>query len=482
MFDVLVVGAGVVGCAVARELSRYALKIGVVEAKDDVAMGATKANSAIVHAGFDAAPGSNKAKFNVLGNNLFEPLCRELGVPFIRNGSLVVAFAESEMAHLEELLERGTGNGVPELEILSQAELRKREPNISPEAVGALWAPTGGICCPYDLAFRLAENAAANGVQFRFNAPVEKVERCGDGWKLTLGGGVTLETKCVVNAAGVYSDILNNQVSAKHYNIRPRRGEYIMLDKSEAGCFSATMFQVPSAAGKGILISPTVDGTIIVGPTSDWIEDRSDTETSDFGLEQVKRVAARTWPGLPLRKAITTFSGIRAHETTGHDFVLGEPDDAPGFFNALGVESPGLTSSPAIGRYLAGHVAAKLGAAKKTEFSSDCGLWPKIREMMAAQIEECVARDPAYARVICRCETVSEAEIRAAIRCRVGARSLDGVKRRTRCGMGRCQGGFCTPRILDILSEELGIPQEEVTKSGGASKLLVGRLFGEDRQ
>jgi L-2-hydroxyglutarate oxidase LhgO len=459
--DVIVVGAGVVGCATARELSRYNLNVTVLEAGSDVAEGASKANSAIVHAGFDAKPGTNKAKFNVLGNRMFEDVCRELKVPFRRNGSLVLAFGAEEEKSLADLADKAAKNGVP-VEIIDRDELRRREPNVSPEATSALWAPTGGICCPYELTFRYAENAAANGVVFRFDAKVTGFANDGALWTVTCEDGRVFKTRAVVNCAGIRSDELNNLVSATKYAIEARRGEYLMLDKDEDGTFSATMFQVPSKMGKGILVSPTVDGTVIVGPTAEDIPDKDDKATTYEGLEKVKAGARRTYPGLPLGKVITEFSGLRAHETTVGDFILGEAPDAPRFFNAVGVESPGLTSAPAIGVWMAEKVSAALGATKKNPavISKDVSWWPKTREMKPEALAELVERDPSFGRVVCRCEEVTEGEIRAAIRARVGARTLDGIKRRTRSGMGRCQGGFCTPRLIEILGAELGLPPE----------------------
>jgi L-2-hydroxyglutarate oxidase LhgO len=459
--DVVVIGAGVVGSMTARALSRFNISVCTLEAGSDVAEGASKANSAIVHAGFDAKPGSKKAEFNVKGNNLFEGVCKELGVPFRRNGSLVVAFSEEEIEGLKELEVRAKQNGVP-VELISQEELRRREPNISPEATAALWAPTGGICCPYELTFRSAENAAANGVQFIFDAKVVNFEKTDDGWNVILEEGRSIKAKAVINCAGLASDTLNNLVSATKYNIQPRRGEYLMLDREEENSFTSTIFQVPTKMGKGILVSPTVDGTVIVGPTAQDIEDKDDTATTFDGLEAVKAGAMKTYPSFPLNKVITEFSGLRAHETTVGDFILGEVADAPGFFNALGVESPGLTSAPAIAEWLAEQVAAKLGAAKKEEsqISKDTSHWPITREMSKQELAELIMKDPAFGRVICRCESITEGEIRASIRARVGARTLDGIKRRTRSGMGRCQGGFCTPRIIEILGEELGLQPE----------------------
>jgi len=472
MSDVIVIGAGVIGCAVARELSRYALSVRVLERSCDVAEGATKSNSAIVHAGFDAKPGTNKARFNVLGNARFEALCRELGVPFQRNTSLVVAFSEEEAPRLEELRARGEKNGVPGLRVVGRDAVHALEPNIGREACAALVAPTGGICCPYELTFRLAENAAANGAEFVFNCGVRTVSRCGEGWRVETDDGRLFDARAVVNAAGLYADVLNNQVSAEKLVITPRRGEYLMIDKAYAGAFRATVFQTPTPLGKGVLVSPTVDGTLIVGPTAENIDDKADTRTTAQGLEKIRQAARRTWNELPLAGVIATFAGLRARGDRD-DFVLGEAPDAPGFFNAAAMESPGLTAAPAVGVWLAEKMAGKLGAEPKATFVGDAGHWPVFRLMGAAARAAAIARDPAYGHMVCRCETVTEAEVRAAVRCRIGARTLDGVKRRTRAGMGRCQGGFCTPRIVELLCEELGLEPEQITKFGGVSNLLT---------
>lgn len=472
MTDVIVIGAGVVGCATARELARYALRVVVLEKGSDVAEGATKSNSAIVHAGFDAKPGTLKARFNAAGNAQFEPLCRELGVPFQRNTSLVVAFSPEELPRLEELKARGEENGVPGLRLVGRDELAALEPHIGREARAALLAPTGGICCPYELTFRLAQDAAANGVEFAFNCGVRSVARNGSGWRVETADGRSLAARAVVNAAGLYADVFNNQVSAEKLSIRPRRGEYLMMDKAYAGTFRATVFQVPTALGKGVLVSPTVDGTLIVGPTADEVDGRDDTRTTAAGLAKIRQSAVRVWNDLPLSGVIATFAGLRAHGDRG-DFVLGEPSDAPGFFNAAAIESPGLTAAPAIAEWLAERIGETLNTQRSTLNVQQGRHWKTFRGMTDAERAEAIQGDPAYGRIVCRCEAVSEAEIRAAIRCRLGARTLDGVKRRTRAGMGRCQGGFCTPRIVEILCEELGLEPEQVTKFGGGSNLLA---------
>ncbi len=482
MYDVIIIGAGVVGCSVARELTRYTLrKIGVLEAGSDIAEGATKANSAIVHAGFDALPGSKKAFYNVYGNQIFGRVCEELKVPFQRNGSLVLAFSDDDRKTLEDLLARGRQNGVEGLEIIDQAALRAREPNVSPDAVAALWAPSGGICCPYELAFRMAENAAVNGAAFMFDRRVTDIRRLdnGSGWEIRTADGSRYETRAIVNAAGVHADEINNKINPVKYHIQPRRGEYFMLDRSECGAFTSTIFQVPGPMGKGVLVSPTVDGTVIVGPTSEDVDDKEDTATTAAGMEKVARLARRSFPSLPMRKVITNFSGLRAHETTVGDFVIGPVDGAPDFYNMLGIESPGLTSAPGIAATWGQRIAQGLGARLKpsAEYSGDAGWWPKMRELSPCERARAIQADPAFGRVVCRCETVTEGEIRAAIRARVGARTLDGVKRRTRCGMGRCQGGFCTPRILEILSEEL----RRRTEDGRPANAMPVEAFLESR-
>ena len=472
MRDVVVIGAGVVGCAVARELARLSLRVTVLEKACDVAEGASKSNSAIVHAGFDAKPGTHKARFNVRGNALFEPWCRELAVPFQRNTTMVVAFAPEDRSRLEELKARGELNGVRGLRIVDGTEACALEPNLNREVCAALVAPTGGICCPYELTFRLAEHAAANGAEFRFSCGAAGVSRCGGGWRVETGGGQAFEARVIVNAAGLYADVFNNQVSEEKLTITPRRGEYLMVDKLYAGAFRSTVFQVPTAMGKGVLVTPTVDGTLMAGPTADDVGDKADTRTTAAGLEKIRQSATRVWPGFPADGVIATFAGLRAHGDRG-DFVLGEPPDAPGFFNAAAIESPGLTAAPAIAEWLAEGVAKTINAPCSTHNVKRAAHWKPFREMTDAERAAAVARDPAYGRIVCRCESVSEAEIRAAIRCRIGARTLDGVKRRTRAGMGRCQGGFCSPRIIAILCEELGLEPEQVTKFGGGSWLLM---------
>ena len=472
MYDVIIIGAGVTGCAVARYLSRYQGSALVLERAEDVCCGTSKANSAIIHAGFDAAHGSLMAKMNVQGNRMLPELAKELDFPFRRNSSLVVCMSEEDMPRLRALYENGVKNGVEGLEIVDAQRLHELEPNVSKNAVAALWAPTGGIVCPFNMTIALAENANANGVDFRFNTKVTGFTRGEEGWTVHTEQG-DFQTRYVVNAAGVYADVLHNMVSARKLHITPRRGDYCLLDRQVGGFVSHTVFQLPGKLGKGVLVSPTVHGNIIVGPTAIDIEDRDGTNTTAAGLEELIAKAGISVDNLPIRQTITSFAGLRAHEDH-HEFVIGEAEDAPGFVDCAGIESPGLTSAPAIGLTVAELLREKLGLRKKEDFiATRKGLLdPKFltKEAYQALIRE----NPAYGQIICRCEQVTEGEIIDAIRRPLGARSLDGVKRRTRAGMGRCQAGFCSPRVLEILARELGVSQAEITKCGGASRLIVG--------
>ena len=469
MYDVVVIGGGVVGCAIARELSRYRLDVCLVEREEDVCTGTSKANSAIVHAGFDAKPGSMKARFNVEGSRMMEQLCRDLDISYDRCGSLVLCFDEQDRPKLEQLLQRGIENGVEGLEIVEAERLHDMEPALSAGAVAALYAPTGAIICPFGLTYALAENAAANGVQFRFDTCVERIERTQEGFAVHTNTGV-IESRTVVNAAGVYADVLHNQLCENKLKIVPRRGEYCLLDRKDGKLVSRTVFQLPSALGKGVLVSPTVHGNLLIGPTAEDQESRESTVTTASGLASATAMAGLSVPNLPMRDVITSFAGLRAHITEGaDDFVIGESVD--GFFEATGIESPGLTSAPAIGSYLAGLVAQKLKAEGKENFIPvRRGIAP-VKEMTFDERKELIEQDAAYGQVICRCEQITEGEIVEAIR--RGARSLDGVKRRVRAGMGRCQGGFCAPRVMEILARELGESYMALTKSGGESRLLV---------
>lgn len=472
MYDVMIIGAGVSGSACARELARYKLNICVVERAEDVCSGTSKANSAIAHAGFDADQGSLMAKLNVQGNKMMEELSKELDFEFIRNGSLVVCTREEDRRNLQALLENGIANGVEGLRIVEREELLAMEPNISDEAVAALYAPTGGILCPFGLNIALAENACVNGVEFKFDTEVLNIEKTDGGWKLVTSNG-DYETKVVVNAAGVYADKFHNMVSDDKMTIVARRGDYYLLDKTAGKHVSRTIFTLPNEFGKGVLVSPTVHGNLIVGPTANDIDDKEGTNTTRAELDEVTVKSAVNVKNVPLRQVITSFAGLRAHEL-GHEFHIRELPEAPGFVDCAGIESPGLTSSPAIGCMVADIVAGILKPEKNPDFVGTRKGIVRPSEMSLEERNELIKKEPAYGNIICRCEMITEGEILDAIRRPLGAKSLDGVKRRTRAGMGRCQAGFCSPRTMEILSRELHIDMSQVTKSGGESRLIVG--------
>ena len=476
MFDIVIIGAGVTGCAVARELSRYSAKILVLEKEEDVCSGASKANSAIIHAGYDAAAGSLMAKLNVLGNRMMDELTKELDVAFKRTGSLVVCLNEEDRPALERLYQNGLKNGVEQLRIIEKEELRAMEPNISPNAAAALYAPTAGIICPFGLTIAFAENAYANGVEFRFNTEVAGISVAEGGFRVETPDG-PISTKVVVNAAGVYADIIHNMVCPKKIHITPRRGDYFLLDKNTGDFVRHVIFPLPGKFGKGMLVAPTIHGNTIVGPTAIDIEDRGGTNTTAEGLSELMKKAGSTVKDLPIRQVITSFAGLRAHED-GHEFIIDEAEGVPGFIDCAGIESPGLTSSPAIGKLVGDRIRDKMNLEPNPHFNGRRSgvLDPKAlgKEERAKLIRE----KPAYGNIVCRCEGVSEGELLDAIHRPLGAKSLDGIKRRTRAGSGRCQAGFCTPRTLGILSRELGVAQIELTKCGGSSRIIAGTVKG----
>ncbi len=472
-FDAVVIGGGVTGCAVARELSHYELHIALVEREEDVCSGTSKANSAIVHAGHDAVPGSVKARFNVEGNQMMGELAKDLDFEFERNGSLILCFAEEDRPALQELYDKGIKNGVPDLKIITGDEARTMEPNVSDAVVAALYAPTGGIVCPFGLTIALAENACDNGVEFLFNTKVDNVVKTETGYDLQTGDGV-IHTTYVINAAGVYADEIHNMVSGRKLHITPRKGDYCLLDKEAGNHVHHTIFQLPGKLGKGILVTPTIHGNLLTGPTAKNIEDKESTATTALELAEIMEKGSVSVKNVPFRQVITSFSGLRAHED-GDDFIVGEAEDAPGFFDAAGIESPGLTSAPAIGVYLAEEVAKKAGAAKKADWNKTRKGFVRPEKMTMEERAALIKEHPEYGTIICRCEGVSEGEIIDAINRTLGAVSLDGIKRRVRQGMGRCQAGFCTPRTMEILARERGIEMEQICKNAPGSNMLTGQ-------
>ena len=475
MYDVAVIGCGVIGAAAAFELSKYQLRVLVLERENDVAMGASRANSAIIHAGYDPKPGTLMARLNVLGNEMAEGLCRDLSVPFQRVGSLVLAFSEEEMETVRELYDRGEKNGVPGQRILTGEQVREMEPEASEKVVGALYAPSAGIINPWDYTLAFAETAVRNGAEIRLNAAVEGIERQGDHYLLHTAAG-DVEAKYVVNAAGVESGRIHEMVAEKTFTILPNRGEYYLMDKCEGGRARHVLFQCPNKDGKGVLVAPTTGGNLIVGPNAEGVTDAHRVNNTAAGMAFVQKKAILSVPGLNFRNSIRNFAGIRANSDKD-EFQIGVA--AENFIDLAGIKSPGLSSAPAI-------------ALECVELLKQCGLHfePKanpvttrkkvrFRKLNDEEKQAAIRENPLYGRVICRCETITEGEIVDAIHSPIPPCSLDGVKRRAGTGMGRCQGGFCGPRVLDILARELKRNPMDILQDGEGSNILLSETKRE---
>lgn len=469
MFDVIVIGGGVTGCATLRELSKYNLKLALLEKEEDVCSGTSKANSAIVHAGHDAKSGTLKARLNVRGNKLIRELSSELNFAYQNNGSLVLCFDENDYPKLEELYNRGIANGVEGLKILNHDETLALEPNLSDEVKYSLLCETGGIVCPFEMNIALAENAVANGAEAIFNYEVNSIVKEDDYYLINN----EIKTRAIVNAAGVYGDVLHNLVCADKVKITPRKGDYCLLDRDVGNLVSHTIFQLPSALGKGVLVTPTVHGNILIGPSATDIDDKEATATTRDDLDYIISASKRSLKNIPFNKTITSFSGLRARGNTG-DFIIKESAD--NFFDAIGIESPGLTSAPAIGEMLCEMVISKLKVSKKDNFVSTRKGIPHLANLTIEERAKLIKENPLYGNIICRCCDVSEGEIVDSINRPMGATSLDGVKRRSGACMGRCQAGFCNPKIIEILARELGIKEEDVCKNNSKSKMLIGKI------
>ena len=472
-YDVVVIGAGVVGALISLELSKKDIRVAILDKCNDVAMGTTKANSAIVHGGFDAANGTLKAKLNVRGTALMPQLCADLAVPYRNNGSLVLAFSEEEMEHVHTLYERGQKNGVPRLSVIDKAAVKAMEPHVSDEVVGALLSETAGIVCPYELTIAATEVAVTNGVEFLRNCAVESIQANNDGFVLSTTCG-EIEASYVINAAGVHADDVARMIGDDSISIIARKGEYYLLDKSYGYIADHTLFQCPTKMGKGVLVTPTVDGNLLIGPSALDVEDKDDVDTTAEGLSFILEKAKKTVPELNTRGAITSFAGMRAHPLTD-DFLIGFSEKNDRFLNVAGIESPGLSAAPAIAEMVRDLLTEKAALSEKAQYKTKRTPPVRFRHMSKAEREALIAKNKAYGRVICRCETITEGEILDAIHAPAGARDVDGVKRRTRAGMGRCQGGFCGSKVLEILARELNVPMNDITKFGGASKILFDK-------
>ena len=470
MYDVLVIGCGITGAAAAFELSRYDLRVAVVERENDVAVGTTKANSAILHAGYDPAPGSLMARLNVRGVELARTLCEKLDVPYVPCGSMVLAFSEVEKPHLEELYRRGQANGVPGLALLTGDEARALEPNLSGEVVAALHAPSAAICSPWEYCLALAETAVRNGVELKLDTCVTGLSQVDGGWLVTTDKG-QLWARYVVNAAGVDAQAVHELAAPTTFAIHPARGQYYLLDKSEGERVGRVIFQCPNELGKGVLVAPTVHGNLLVGPNAEPVKG-NDTSCTSSGLEFVKATAQRSVPSINFGESIRSFAGVRANLDVD-DFIIGEEPEAPGWIDLAGMKSPGLSAAPAVAEEAVAILQQRgvLGA-EKADYK-DGRRHIRFKELSAEEKAALVKEQPAYGRVICRCETITEGEILAALHSEVPANTIDGVKRRAGAGMGRCQGGFCGPRVLELISRELGIDPLDILQDKNGSNVLL---------
>lgn len=473
MFDVAIIGAGVMGASIFRELSKYNLKTVLIEKENDVSMGTTKANSAIVHAGYDPKIGTLMAKYNVKGNEMFEDLCKELSVPFKRNGSLVIGFNEEDLKTINELYENGNKIGVKGLKVLSKEEVLEKEPNISGDVVGALFAPTGGIVGPFEYTIALVENGINNGGKLMLDTEVAGIKK-DKNFVIETIDRKKIEARYVINAAGIYADKIHNMICKESFRITPRKGEYYVMDKKQGNLVSHTVFPCPSKLGKGILVTPTVHGNLLVGPNAIDGDDKESSNTTGDGLANIKNSAMHTTDKLNFRECIRTFSGLRALPSTG-DFIVGEDEEVKGFIDVAGIKSPGLSSAPAIAEDVIRILnEAGLDLEKNPHFNGNREQ-VNFMELSSEEKSELIKSDSKYGRIICRCESITEGEIVDAIHRSFGKISIDGVKRRCRPGMGRCQGGFCGPRVQEIISRELGVRMEDIVQEKANSTILYGR-------
>ena len=470
MKDVIIIGGGVIGTSIARELSKYELDTILIEKGDDLASGISKANSGIVHSGYNETVGTLKGKLNVIGNKMFDELSKDLDFTFKRNGALILAFNDDEMRKLRELKENGQSLGIEGLEILNKEEALSLEENISNKIVGALYAKTSGIVSPYEMTIALGENANVNGVEFKFEAEVKNIEKVEDRYKVVLDNGEVIEGKIIINAAGINGDYINNMINDYQYKIREVKGEYILFDKVAGKLINKTLFQVPSEISKGVLVTPTVDGNLLIGPNAHKISSKEDFKTTKEGLGEIIDSAKKTAPQLPLKRVITTFVGVRPK--LKDDFVIEEVKNSKNFINVIGIDSPGLTAAPAIGVYVKELIEKNNKLVLKDNFIKERKGIIKFDKLGLKEKNELIKANPNYGKIVCKCELITEGEIIDAINRPLGAKSVDGVKRRTRATMGGCQGVGCLIPISKIIARELNIDLSEVMKNKKGSNAV----------
>ena len=468
MKDIVIIGAGVIGCSIARELSRYNLDVCVVEKNNDIAEGISKGNSGIVHAGYNEKENTLKARLNLEGNYLFDGLAKKLDFSFKRNGALILAFNEEEMEKIYELKNNGDKLGVPSLEILDREEVLSLEKNISPKVVGALYAKSSAIVSPYEMTIALGENALENGVDFKLGYNVVDIKKENDGFNLLFENKENIKTKIIINAAGLYGAFINNLVNEEKYEIKHLKGEYCLFDKVAGGICEKTLFQVPSKHSKGVLVTPTVDGNLLLGPNA---KSDSHLNTSREGIDEIIKKGSKTIENLPLNRILTTFSGIRPKTDFG-DFIIKSSNDNPNFINVIGIDSPGLTAAPAIGKYVVSLVSKIVNLTEKENFKDYRKGIMKFSELSIEEKNKIIKENPSYGKMVCKCELITEGEIIDSIKRPLGATTVDGVKRRTRAMMGGCQGVGCMLTISNILSKELGVNITDIKKNNESSTVV----------
>lgn len=475
--DIIIIGAGVIGCAIARELARYKLKIMLIDKETDVGSGVSKGNSGVLHTGLYYPKGSLKAKLCVEGRLMFPELAKQLDVPYKICGKHVIARTAEELKDLENLKAAGEANGVKDLKIISGDELKKKEPNV--DAFYALYSPVAGIISPYLLTIALAENAQNNGVNVNVNTHVKAIKQEIGGYKVTTSKGV-FHTGIVVNSAGLYADKISAMIGVDNYTLYPCRGEYLVLDKNCSGIINSPLYPVPPkiAGVLGVHLTTTMSGNILIGPSEEFIDEREDTRTTSEKIRQLIDGAKNLLPSIPLNQIIYSFSAVRSkitppEEKGSRDFIIKE--DAENFINLIGMESPGLTSSPAIAKFVVQILKEKIDLEEKTDFNPVRKSMPRFSEASREEQAFLIKENPAYGEIVCRCEYVSKMEVLNALDNSISEKTISAVKYRTRAGMGRCQGGFCLPKIVEILKEDYGLPPEEIKLKNHASPLFVGK-------
>jgi len=470
MIDVLIIGCGIVGAAAAYELSRYNLKITAIDRLNDIAGETTRANSGLIHAGFDPVPGTVMAKLNVRGSRLANELCEKLDVPYKRTGAFVVGFDENDRATIKRLYRYGIENNVPELEIISGEKARELEPRLSPEVICALNAPTAAIVSPWDFAIALAETAALNGVKFSLNTEATGIKPFDGGYLVATSNG-EFKARAIVNAAGLYADNVHGFLKKADFEIIPSRGQYYLLDKSAGSTVSRTVFQCPDESGKGVVVTPTVHGNLLIGPSSEGVDCCGDVATDQQTLEHVWKTALKFVPGMDMRESIRNFAGVRAVAGIG-DFIIREA--AKGFYDLAGIKSPGLSAAPAIAEELICLMEASgFKFSLKDEFT-DRRRVVRFRDLDGPGRSEAIRLNPAYGRIVCRCESITEGEILEAFNSPVPPVTVDGIKRRCHAGMGRCQGGFCLPRVIELIAKQFDLAPQAVLKDRKGSYIITG--------